>query len=116
MIELRAGSATSTVSATHGGRVASLTVDSMPLLVGHDPSLPAACWGSFPMVPWAGRIRRGHFTFDGVDPQLPLNFDQRAMHGTGFEQSWEVVDHDTTSCALSCDLNWDFGGTSTQLI
>jgi aldose 1-epimerase len=85
--------------------VASLTVDATPLIVGHDPSLPSAGWGSFPMVPWAGRIRRGRFSFDGVDHQLPINFEQHAIHGTGFEQSWRVVDHDTMCCSLSCDLD-----------
>ncbi|HZX56224.1 MAG TPA: hypothetical protein VFE86_16170 [Ilumatobacteraceae bacterium] len=116
MIELRAGSATSTVSAADGGRVASLVVDSVPLIIGHDPTLPAAGWGSFPMVPWAGRIRRGRFRFEGVDHQLPINFEQHAIHGTGFEQSWHVDDHDATRCSLSCDLDWELRGTSTQLI
>jgi aldose 1-epimerase len=96
--------------------VASLVVDSTPLMVGHDPALPAAGWGSFPMVPWAGRIRRGRFGFDGVEHQLPINFEQHAIHGTGFEQSWQLVDRDATCCSMSCDLAWVFGGTSTQLI
>ena len=86
--------------------MASLVVDSTPLLVGQDPTLPAAGWGSFPMVPWAGRIRRGRFRFEGVDHQLPINFEQHAIHGTGFEQSWRIDDHDGTRCSLSCNLAW----------
>jgi len=116
VIELRAGSSSCTVSADEGGRLASLVVDSTALIVEPDPNLPAAGWGSFPMVPWAGRVRRGRFSFDGNEYQLPINFEQHAIHGTGFEQAWQVVDRDETCCALSCDLDWVFGGTATQLI
>jgi aldose 1-epimerase len=116
VIELRAGSTVCTVSADDGGRVASLRVGATDLLVGPDPSLPAAGWGSFPMVPWAGRVRNGRFTFDGVDHQLPINFGDHAIHGTGFEQPWEIVGRDASSCALSCQLDWVLGGESEQLI
>jgi aldose 1-epimerase len=116
VIELRAGSATCTVSAEDGGRVASLRVGPVDLIVGHDPSLPAAGWGSYPMVPWAGRVRHGRFTFDGRDHQLPINFEHHAIHGTGFEQPWMVVDRDASSCVLACTLDWVLGGESEQLI
>ena len=116
MIELRAGSASCTVSAADGGKVASLRVDGVDLIVGPDPSLPAAGWGSYPIVPWAGRIRRGRFSFDGIDYQLPINFETHAIHGTGFEQPWEVVSHDMQSVALACRLDWVLGGASQQLI
>ncbi len=94
--------------------MASLTVGQVDLILGHDPSLPAAGWGSYPMVPWAGRVRNGRFAFDGVEHQLPINFGDHAIHGTGFEQSWDVVDRDASSCALTCRLGWVFGGESDQ--
>jgi aldose 1-epimerase len=99
-----------------GGRVGGLSIGSTDLIIGPDPSLPAAGWGSFPMVPWAGRIRQGRFTFDGVQHQLPINFETHAIHGTGFEQPWSVLDRDAHTCALSCKLTWVFGGESEQLI
>ncbi len=68
------------------------------------------------MVPWAGRIRRGRFAFDGVDHQLPINFEAHAIHGTGFEQPWEIVGRDARSVALRCNLNWMLGGEAEQLI
>ncbi len=104
------------VSADDGGRVGGLTVGSTNLLIRQDPSLPAAGWGSFPMVPWAGRIRRGRFSFDGVDYHLPINFEQHAIHGTGFEQPWELVDRDANTCVLRCALAWVLGGEAEQLI
>ena len=59
-----------------GGRIAQITVDDIALLVGqaeaHEPS-PLA-WGSYPMVPWAGRIRHGRFRFDDDAYELPVNF------------------------------------------
>lgn len=114
MIELHAGSASCTVSAVDGGRVASLNVDGVDLVLRHDTSLPAAGWGSYPMVPWAGRIRHGGFAFDGVDYQLPINFETHAIHGTGFEQPWEVLSSDESSVALACRLDWMLGGEAEQ--
>ena len=114
MIELHAGSASCTVSAVDGGRVASLNVDGVDLILRHDASLPAAGWGSYPMVPWAGRIRHGGFAFDGVDYQLPINFETHAIHGTGFEQPWEVLSSDESIVALACRLDWMLGGEAEQ--
>jgi cbb3-type cytochrome c oxidase subunit II len=33
-------------------------------------------WGSFPMVPWAGRVRHGHFTFGELRKQMTLHVRQ----------------------------------------
>ncbi|MGZ4723316.1 MAG: aldose epimerase family protein [Ilumatobacteraceae bacterium] len=120
MIELRAGSAVYTISPTDGGRIATLQVDGTDLIVGPDPALPAAGWGIYPMVPYAGRIRNGRFRFDGVDYQMPTNFAPHAIHGTGFEQSWDAAPvttgRDTSSVALSCRLDWELGGESQHVI
>jgi aldose 1-epimerase len=93
-----------------------LTVSGVDLILGPDPSLPGTGWGSYPMVPWAGRIRNGRFSFDGVDYQLPINFDPHAIHGTGFEQLWDVVHRDGSTVALTCQLAWELGGEAEQLI
>jgi aldose 1-epimerase len=116
VIELRAGSASCTVSADDGGRIASLDVGGTDLILRHAPSLPPAGWGSYPMVPWAGRIRGGRFRFDGIDHELPINFEAHAIHGTGFEQPWEVVDRDATCVTLACRLAWVLGGVAEQRI
>jgi len=105
-----------TVSPAEGGRVASLTACGTDVIVGPDPSLPATGWGCYPMVPWAGRLRNGRFTFDGVDYQMPINFAPHAIHGTGFQQAWEVTARDAHSAALSCRLDWVLGGDAEQLI
>ncbi|HEX3090323.1 MAG TPA: hypothetical protein VHQ23_16850 [Ilumatobacteraceae bacterium] len=116
MIELQSGSAHCAIGAFAGGRVASLSVGGVDLILRHNPSLPAAGWGSYPMVPWAGRIRRGKFTFDGTDYQLPINFEQHAIHGTGFEQPWDVSKVAPRSAELTCGLAWTFGGEAQQMI
>ncbi len=116
MIELHAGSARCTVSPSDGGRVATLTVGGVELILGPDPALPILGWGSYPMVPWAGRIRQGLFRFDGADYKLPINYETHAIHGTGFDQPWDVVQRNGTSVALTCGLEWEFGGEAEQLI
>jgi aldose 1-epimerase len=116
VLELAADQATCSIDPRNGGRVATLRVADVELLVGPDPSLPVMGWGSFPMVPWAGRIRRGRFTFDGHQYQLPINFEQHAIHGTAFDQKWEVVASDSSSTSMRCDLDWEFGGSTEQTI
>lgn len=110
MIELAAGPHTARVDDEHGGRVASLIFDGHEVLVTSATS-PLG-WGSYPMVPFAGRIRRGHFRFEGRDHSMPLNMTPHAIHGTVFESRWSIVDADRTTCRLRCDLgdHWPFTG------
>lgn len=106
-----------------GGRVAQITLDGTDLLVarGSAPNTTAAtAWGSYPMVPWAGRIRRGRFRFRGREFWLPVNFDGHAIHGVGFATPWEVIGADADAIvlrlALPTDARWPLGGVSYQRI
>jgi aldose 1-epimerase len=110
------------VAPDDGGRVGQITVDGVALLVGknaaHEPS-PLA-WGSYPMVPWAGRIRAGRFRFDGHEHQLPVNFGAHAIHGVGFGAPWTIT-HDSPDAVelelpLPGDTRWPFGGIARQRI
>lgn len=122
MIELRAGDARCSISLSDGGRVAGLHVGAQQLIVerlphvhGHDDALE---WGSYPMAPWAGRVRHGRFDFAGYTYSLPLNLAPHAIHGTVFAQVWQAHDITPTSVRLSCDLglHWPLGGTAHQYI
>jgi len=103
-----------------GGRVAQVVVGGTPLLIGPDEASGAIAWGAYPMVPWAGRIRRGQFDFDGKRHQLPCNHDGHAMHGVGLTMAWDQTARDDASIDLSLDLpsdeRWPFGGSVTQRI
>lgn len=106
-----------------GGRVAAITVDDVDLLVGRDTAPDTSgplAWGSYPMVPWAGRIRNGRFSFGGRPHELPINFGDHAIHGVGFTSAWRVVRADERVVELELDLptdeRWPFGGFSRQRI
>jgi aldose 1-epimerase len=116
VIELVAGTASCTLAPTLGGRVASLRVDGGELLVGGDADTPPMAWGSYPMAPWAGRVRHGRFTFDGVEHRLPLGMPPHAIHGTTYLAPWDVVGGTATTCELTCALDWAFGGVAHQRI
>ncbi len=115
MIELEAGTAYLTIDAEAGGRLVQLEVAGTKLLKD-DRSGGDLTWGSYPMAPWAGRVRHGRFTFDGVEHQLPINLLPHAIHGTTFTMPWEVVDAGRDYCELRCPLTWSFGGTAHQHI
>ncbi|MBU3688736.1 MAG: aldose epimerase [Acidimicrobiales bacterium mtb01] len=120
MIELAAGPHTARVDDECGGRLASLRFDGREVLVTHDVETTTSPlgWGSYPMVPFAGRIRHGRFTFDGRVHSLPLNMPPHAIHGTVFESRWDVVDTDDLTCRLRCDLGeqWPFRGRVEHVI
>lgn len=98
------------VDLTTGGRLASLVVDGRELLVteGYGP----IAWGSFPMVPFAGRVRDGRFTFRGRRYELPTEMPPHAIHGTVLDRRWDLVD----DCTISTDLgpSWPFRGRAVQ--
>ena len=111
-----------------GGRVAQLWFDGVPVLVGAADvptsmlgpggEIPATAWGSYPMVPWAGRVRRGRFLFDGNEHRLPINMGEHAIHGTGFTDLWSAEATTSNAARLSVDLpadhRWPFGGRAVQ--
>ncbi|MFW2334479.1 aldose 1-epimerase [Ilumatobacter sp.] len=104
-----------------GGRVAQIRVGGVPLLIGPgEAGSSAIAWGAYPMVPWAGRIRRGQFDFDGKRHHLPINHGDHAMHGVGLAMPWSDAGHDETTIDLSLDLptddRWPFGGSVAQRI
>ena len=104
-----------------GGRIAQIQYDGVDHLIGYDEANPAMiAWGSYPMLPWAGRIRQGRFDFQGREYQLPLNLEGHAIHGVAFAMPWQVDVQDTRSVELSLalpeDERWPFGGVAHQRI
>ena len=113
MIEMEAADVRVHLSPADGGRVRQINVGGLDLL-HEEPVGGPLTWGSYPMAPWAGRVRDGRFAFDGVDVQLPLNHPPHAIHGTAFTSPWAVVDAGRDYCELECELEWQFGGRAHQ--
>ena len=98
-----------------GGRLTSIEIDGAELLWNEldDPLSPdPVLWGCYPMVPFAGRIRHGQFTFDGTDYEIPKCFGDHSMHGYGFRNPWKQIDDDTILYNLA--EPWPFAGRVTQ--
>jgi len=107
-----AGPARVEIDVDHGARLASLQVYGHELLVTEDPAVTG--WGCYPMAPFAGRVRRGRFGFDGSDYTVPINFPPHAIHGTVFDRPWSV-DGDT-DVSIDLGATWPFPGRALQTI
>jgi aldose 1-epimerase len=108
---LVAGDARVSISPADGGRIRSVQIRGQELLVTASPDGPLY-WGCYPMAPWAGRIRRGRFTFAGRDITLPPGMPPHAIHGVVFDRPWRVVDDRTLAVELGPP--WPFRGSVTQ--
>jgi len=129
--------ATVEIDLSAGARIRQITVadeaDAVDLLAavdGHDPF--STGWGSFPMAPWAGRLRNGRFRFFDRDVGLELNhadgtgtgggpihppraapigpisgddLRRHAIHGTTFARRWDVVDAAADRIEVTCRLD-----------
>ncbi len=108
-MQLANASAIATID-EQGGRLASLVVHGMELLVteGAKPTR----WGSFPMIPWCGRLPYGRLEFAGAAYEFPPTSPPHANHGRSHLQRWEPVDEAT----IRTDLGepWPFGGHALQ--
>jgi aldose 1-epimerase len=93
-----------------GGRLASFVVDGWELLVTEGAS-PIA-WGSYPMAPYAGRVRNGWFEFAGRRWDLPMKLPPHAIHGTVLDRPWARVDDRTITSELGPE--WPFAGRAVQ--
>ena len=93
-----------------GGRVASLAIDGRELLRTRRDG--PRDWGSFPMAPYAGRVRDAAFPFDGVVRRLPVTLPPHAIHGTVLDRRWQAVDG--TTIAIDLGPDWPFAGEVVQ--
>ena len=109
-LHLEARGARAIVDLGRGGRLASLVVDGRELLVTEGQGRMS--WGSFPMVPFAGRVRDGRFAFRGRSYELPIEMPPHAIHGTVLDRSWQRLDPRTIGTELGPD--WPFAGRAIQ--
>ena len=116
MISIRSGDVTVQVDADHGGRLAAIDIAGQPVLIGPARDRGPMQWGSFPMVPWAGRVRHGRFEFAGQRHELPLDMPPHAIHGTAYRQRWDVGAVSDDEMSMTCDLAWEFGGRAWQRV
>ena len=123
-IEVRSGDVVVTIEPGSGGRIGQIAVGPQPLLYD-DPTAGAIGWGSYPMAPWAGRLRDGRFMFAGITHQLALNHAdedgaRHAIHGTVFDAQWTIDEVGADAITLHCPLDavhgWPFAGTARQTI
>ena len=105
-----------------GGRLVSLELDGAELIGRGTPEagLPPGWYhGSFPMAPYAGRVKDATFRFDGTTYRLPPNAGPHAGHGLVFDVPWSTVTPSTGSrvvLATPLDGRWPFGGTVEQVV
>src|SRR5512147_340559 len=109
-LDLDAPGAHSVVDLAHGGRLSSLVIAGCGLLLTE--GMDRMSWGSFAMVPFAGRVRVGRFSFRGTPHQLPIRMPPHAIHGTVLDQSWDRLDDRSIGTVLGPD--WPFAGYVVQ--
>ncbi|MFC9733142.1 aldose 1-epimerase [Streptomyces roseolus] len=112
LTRLSAGDAELTINAAHGGRIESLRI------AGTEVLKQGERYGSFPMVPWCGRIENGRFRDGATTHQLPVNAPPHAIHGTVRDRAWTVARATATEAVLTCELDdpWPYKGRVTQVL
>ncbi len=122
MIELRRNGVVARIDPADGGRIVSLVIAGVERILpkalarARDPAL---YWGCYPMVPWAGRLSRGRIPTDDGEVRLEANLPPSAIHGLGFDKSWEIVERSETAVTMRCELRglgWPFGGHAQQTL
>ena len=71
------------------------------------------------MVPWAGRLSEGRIPTSDGEVRLEPNLPPSAIHGLGFDKSWEIVERSATAVTMTCELRglgWPFGGRALQTL
>jgi aldose 1-epimerase len=118
MLELAAGPSSVSIDLEAGGRLASWKVYGLELLEQRNDGNHPFGWGSYPMVPWAGRLRNGAFSWDGDMYAMPIDFPPHSIHGTTYDTAWQHLTGGSEWAMIGVRLEtpWPFGGTATHLI
>jgi aldose 1-epimerase len=89
-----------------------------------EPSNAARACCYFPMIPFSNRIENSQFQFAGATVTLLENVagTRHAIHGHGWQATWQVTDRDDTSCSISYrrdasnDWPWRYEGRQSFAI
>ena len=118
-VVLQAGDDRVEIDENVGGKITSLVAGGEERIAQPtaemDPVADVLLWGSFLMIPWAGRLAEGRLPWEGELHHMPQNFGGHAIHGVGFDKPWEVQESTGASAVLALDLGaagWPFGGTA----
>lgn len=117
-ITLKRGQVEVTVYPQDAARMTSLRVFDYELLRQWHPQRRAFQYGSFPMVPWVGRLGNGQLDANGKTWQLPANKPPHALHGMACYSLWNIVELTSDSLTLSMTLAepWPWKGHVIQRI
>jgi aldose 1-epimerase len=105
-----------------GGRIVSLVIAGAERILPKARARalePALYWGCYPMVPWAGRLLNGRIPTSAGEVRLEPNLPPSAIHGLGFDKSWEIVERSATAVTMMCEmrgLGWPFGGRALHTV
>jgi len=118
VVELSAGATVARVDPAAGGRIVSLVVAGVERIVPkRSADTRPTSWGSFPMVPWPGRLANGRIPTADGEVQLEPNYGRSAIHGLGFDAAWAILEQSDLAVRMSCELRgrgWPFGGVARQ--
>jgi aldose 1-epimerase len=115
VIELAYGDDRVVVDEVQGGRLVSLLAGGAERLI--EPNDDPHGWGSFAMIPWAGRVADARI--DYLDIDLEANHGEHAIHGVTYDRSWTVDRSAGNAVELLCPLprdRWPLGGMAAQRI
>jgi aldose 1-epimerase len=120
LIALAAGETRVAVAPALGGSILSAHVDGVAILRdGRDARDPRET-GCFPLVPFANRIDKAAFDFDGRRIALAAHPGQpHALHGHGWQRPWTVADLAADRCILEVEVSesdWPSRFVSRQTI
>jgi aldose 1-epimerase len=119
-VRLSIGSNTADIDLEQGGRISSLVILGRERIVGapcSDGIEPALAWGSFLMAPFVGRVKNGLLEWRGRTVQLRRNHGAHAIHGTIFDERFEVRSQGADHVEIACRLDparWPFAGEVVQ--
>lgn len=122
MVELSANGVVTRIDPADGGRIVSLAIAGVERILPKARARarePAIYWGCYPMVPWAGRLSNGRIPTNHGEVRLEPNLPPSAIHGLGFDKSWEIVERSESAVTMMCELRglgWPFGGRALQTL
>jgi aldose 1-epimerase len=115
-IDLAAGDLTASIHPLDACRLTSLTAYGNELMRQWTPQRRAFQYGSFPMVPWVGRMGNGLLHFDGGEYHLPVNKPPHALHGMACYGPWDILAVTDTTAEFGFRLAepWPWPGVAKQ--